>query len=186
VGSQWQRYITPDVYAYVRLYGECTCFVVVNRGDAVTLESLATDLPDGEHTCILTRRKLKVQAGYLQDLKLDTHEAVVLSHVGSRAAGKVIVRAQLNGVNTQPGERIALIGNCPELGGWDIAKAYPLEYINANTWFAEIPFEESIGKIISYKYVMLREGQSPIRENLVARHWLVVDTGTVKWRDVWA
>ncbi|MEM8807266.1 MAG: alpha-amylase family glycosyl hydrolase [Cyanobacteria bacterium P01_G01_bin.38] len=186
VGSQWQRFITPDVYCYVRLYGECVCFVAMNRGEATTVEEVATDLPDGEHTCILTRRKLEVKDGLLQDLSLDCCEVIVLSHVGSRASGKVLVRAQLNGVNTQPGEHIAVIGDCPELGSWDIARAYPLEYINANTWFAEIPFEESIGKIISYKYIMLREGQSPLRENLVARHWLVAETGTVKWRDMWA
>jgi cyclomaltodextrin glucanotransferase len=61
-----------------------------------------------------------------------------------------------------------------------------LEYINQNTWFGEIPFEESAGKPIVYKYAMWREGQSPVRENLVSRRWVVAETGTVKWRDRWA
>jgi cyclomaltodextrin glucanotransferase len=79
-----------------------------------------------------------------------------------------------------------VIGDCPELGNWDIAKAYPLEYINTNTWFGEIPFNESAGKLINYKYVLLREGQSPIRENIVSRRWVIASEGTVKWRDTWS
>jgi cyclomaltodextrin glucanotransferase len=93
---------------------------------------------------------------------------------------------QLNGVQTQPGETIVVTGDCPELGNWDISKAYPLEYINTNTWFAEIPFDESVGKMVTYKYAMWRDGQAPLRENLVARRWVIANEGTVKWRDVWA
>ncbi|MCC5621336.1 family 16 glycoside hydrolase, partial [Nostoc sp. CHAB 5715] len=93
---------------------------------------------------------------------------------------------QTKGVQTQPGETIVVIGDCPELGNWDINKAYPLEYINTNTWFAEIPFDESAGKLIAYKYAMWREGRSPLRENLVNRRWVIAKEGTVKWRDTWA
>ena len=109
----------------------------------------------------------------------------MLSHVGERGRGKTTVRLQLNGVNTQPGEIVVVTGNCPELGNWDISKAHPLEYINSNTWFAEIPFNESAGKLITYKYAMWRDGQAPLRENLVARRWVLASEGIVKWRDTW-
>jgi hypothetical protein len=46
-------------------------------------------------------------------------------------------------------------------------------------------FDESAGKLISYKYAMWREGSSPLRENLVARRWVIATEGTVKWRDTW-
>jgi cyclomaltodextrin glucanotransferase len=186
MGSQWQKYITPDVYCYVRRYRDSRCFVALNRGGDVTLPEVETDLPDGEHTCVITRNKYEVKEGKIYNLELPTRGVVVLSHVGDRVKGQTIVRAQLNGVQTQPGEWIAIIGNCPELGDWDIAKAYPLEYINTNTWFGEIPFEESAGKLISYKYVLLREGRSPLRENITPRRWVVASEGTVKWRDTWA
>jgi cyclomaltodextrin glucanotransferase len=186
VGSHQQRYITPDVYCYVRRYGECTCFVAMTRGETVTIDTVMTDLPDGEHTCVLTRRKFTVENGEIRNLELGRRDVIVLSHIGERAKAKTLVRVQLNGVNTQLGERIVVMGDCPELGNWDIGKAYPLEYINANTWFAEIPFEESAGKLITYKYAMLREGRSPLRENIVARRWVVASEGTVKWRDLWA
>lgn len=186
MGSQWQKYITPDVYCYVRRYRDSRCFVALNRGEAVMLDAVETDLPDGEHTCVMTRNKYEVKDGKLWNLQLDQRGVIVLSHVGERVKAQTIIRAQLNGVQTQPGETIVVMGDCPELGNWDIAKAYPLEYVNSNTWFAEIPFEESAGKLITYKYAMLREGQSPLRENLVTRRWVVASEGTVKWRDNWA
>lgn len=78
------------------------------------------------------------------------------------------------------------MGNCPELGNWDISKAYPLEYINSNTWFGEIAFDESAGKEITYKYAIWREDQAPLRENVVARRWVLANEGSVKWRDIWS
>jgi len=186
MGSHWQKYLTPDVYCYVRRYRDSVVFVAMNRGEAVTLEAVDTELPEGEHTDILTRRKFEVKEGKLYNLELGSRDVTVLSHVGERIKGQTIVRAQLNGVQTNPGEIVVVIGDCPELGNWDIAKAYPLEYINTNTWFGEIPFNESAGKLISYKYVLLREGRSPLRENLVCRRWVIANEGTVKWRDKWA
>ena len=186
MGSQWEKYITPDTFCYVRRYNGSRCFVALNRGDTVTVEEVDTELPDREHTCVLTGRKFEVVDGKITNLELNPKEAIVISHVGERLKAQTLVRAQLNGVQTQPGERLVVIGDCPELGNWDIKKAYPLEYINSNTWFAEIPFNESAGKLISYKYVILREGISPLRENLVARRWVIASEGTVKWRDTWA
>lgn len=185
MGGQWQKYITPDVYCYVRRYGDSRCFVALNRGETTTLEEVDTDMPDGEHTCVVTHNKYEVKDGKIYNLELEPRGAVVLSHVGERAKGQTIVRVQLNGVQTQPGETIVVIGDCPELGNWDIANAVPLEYINSNTWFAEIPFDESAGNLINYKYALLREGRSPLRENIVARRWVIANEGTVKWRDTW-
>jgi len=186
MGSQWQKYLTPDVYCYVRRYRDSVVFVAMNRGNSVTLEEVDTELPDGEHTEVLSRRKFEVKDGKLYNLELGSREVMIFSRVGERVKAKTIVRAQLNNVQTQPGERIVVIGDCPELGNWDIGKGFPLEYINTNTWFGEIPFNESAGKLISYKYALLREGQSPLRENLVCRRWVLVSEGTVKWRDKWA
>lgn len=185
MGSQWQKYITPDVYSYVRRYRDSLCFVLLNRGETMTIPEIDTELPDGEHTCVMTRNKYEVKDGKIYDLQLEERGVIVLSRVGERVKGQTIVRAQLNRVQTQPGETIVVIGDCPELGNWDISKAYPLEYINSNTWFAEIPFDESAGKLISYKYAMLREGRSPLRENLMNRRWVIAKEGTVKWRDTW-
>jgi cyclomaltodextrin glucanotransferase len=186
LGSQVQKYITPDVYAYLRRYRDSRCFVAMNKGQAITIDINNTELEDGEYTCIVTSRRFEVKHGKLRGLSLQHKEIVVLSYVGDRVKGKTIVRAQLNGITTQYGEAIAVVGDCPELGNWNISKAYRLEYINENTWFGEIPFTESAGKAIAYKYVILRHNQPPRYENLVNRRWILVDRGTVKWRDNWA
>ncbi|WP_293334556.1 alpha-amylase family glycosyl hydrolase [Microcoleus sp. CAWBG58] len=185
MGSQWQKYLTADVYCYVRRYRDSVVFVAMNRGESVTVEAVDTELPDGEHTEVLSRRKFEVKDGMLYNLEFGDREVMIFSRVGERVKGKTIVRAQLNSVKSQPGERIVVVGDCPELGNWDISKAYPLEYINTNTWFGEIPFNESAGKLVSYKYALLREGMSPLRENLVCRRWVLASEGTVKWRDKW-
>lgn len=186
MGSQWQKHLTADVYCYVRRYRDSVVFVAMNRGNSVIVEAVDTELPDGEHTEVLSRRKFEVKEGMLYNLELGAREVMIFSRVGERVNAKTIVRAQLNNVKSQPGERIVVIGDCPELGNWDISKAYPLEYINTNTWFGEIPFNESAGKLIAYKYALLREGMSPLRENLVSRRWVLASEGTVKWRDKWA
>lgn len=186
MGGHWQKYLSPDVYCYVRRYRDSFCFVAMNRGEATTIAEVDTELPNGEHTCVLTRCKLEVKDGKIYNLELPRRGVIVISHVGERVKAQTIVRVQLNGVQTQPGERIVVTGDCPELGNWDIEKAYPLEYINTNTWFGEIPFNESAGKLIAYKYAMWREGQAPLRENQIARRWVIASEGTVKWRDVWA
>ena len=186
MGRHWQQYITADVYCYVRKYRDSICFVALNRGGATTLPEVMTCLPNGEHTCVVTRRKFEVVDGKIYNLELEERDAIVLSHVGERVKAQTIVRAQLNGVETQPGEWVVVIGDCPELGNWDIAKGFALEYINDSTWFGEIPFNESAGNLITYKYAILREGTSPLRENIVPRRWYVASEGTVKWRDMWA
>ena len=45
MGSHWQKYLTPDVYCYVRRYRDSLCFVALNRGGEVTLPEVETELP---------------------------------------------------------------------------------------------------------------------------------------------
>lgn len=186
LGSQLQKYLTSDVYCYLRRYRDSRCFVAVNKGEPVTVDVQSTDLEDGEYICLLTKRRFEVKHGKLLGLHLGAKEMIVLSYIGERVKGKTIARVQLNGVATKLGETIVVTGDCPELGNWDISKAYALEYINSNTWFGEIPFTESAGKAIAFKYAMWRENQDPLRENLVCRRWILAKEGTVKWRDTWA
>lgn len=185
LGSQVEKYINPDIYCYVRRYRDSRCFVAMNRGNPVTIDVQNTDLEDGEYYCMLTRRRLEVREGKLLGLTLGSKDLIVISYIGDRVRGKTIVRAQLNNVSTKPNETVVITGDCPELGNWDISKAYPLEYINGNTWFGEIPFDESAGKAITYKYAVWRKDQEPLRENLVCRRWILANDGIVKWRDSW-
>jgi cyclomaltodextrin glucanotransferase len=186
LGSQWTKYVTPQVYCFSRRYRDSYAFVAMNQGEQVTLEKVVTDLPDGEYTCLLTRKQFHIKDGHVEQLTLKTKEIIVLSYIGQSVQEKTIVRVQVNGVQTQPGDTVVMLGDCPELGDWDITKACPLEYINANTWFGEVDFNESVGKAINYKYAIWRNNAVPIRENLVRRSWVLPEEGIVKWRDMWS
>jgi len=186
LGSQWTKYLTPDVYCYIRNYRDSRLFVAINRGEAVTLETIDTDLPDGEHKDILSQQKYQVKNRLIENFELGSKQVIVFSHVGQRVKDQTILRVQVNGIATQPGETLVVVGDCPELGNWDIDKAYGLEYINSNTWFGEIAFNESAGKLITYKYAILHQGRPPVRENLIARRWFVASEGVMKVRDTWS
>lgn len=185
LGSHLQKYISADIYCFTRRYRDYRCFVALNRGLDRTINVLQTDLEDGQYICMLTRRSFTVTNGNLMDFNLHHQEVIVLSYFGDRVKGKTIIRAELNGIATQPGEKIVVIGDCPELGNWDIHKGYALEYINKNLWFGEISFNESAGKAIAYKYAILREEGQPTYENQTGRRWILASEGITKWHDRW-
>ena len=186
LGSQEQKYLSDDVYVYVRLYRDSRCLVVLNKGGHTTINIDNTELPDGNYNCVVTDRSLSVSGGRISDVYLSPDEVIVLSYQGEIVTGKIVVRVQLNGVQTDLGETVVVIGDCPELGNWEIDKGYPLEYINQNTWFGEIPFNESAGKAIAYKYAIASSSGSATREDIISRRWILASTGTVKWRNKWA
>ena len=158
---------------------------MMNKGDYIAIDLDNIELPDNDYNCVITGRLISVQGGRISGLNLAPNECIVLSHQGQIVKGKIVARVQLNGLQTQLGERVVVIGDCPELGNWNVEKGYPLEYINQNTWFGEIPFNESAGKAISYKYAILRASQAPWRENSFCRRWILAEKGTVKWRNRW-
>lgn len=185
LGSQKPQLVTRDVFCYTRMYRESRCFVALNQGEQTLLEQVTTDLADGTYTCLLTRRQIQVQQGQIHNLELGSKEGIVLSYIGQHVESTVVVKVQVNNVATEPSETVVVIGDCPELGEWDLNKAYPLEYINANTWFGEIPFDASAGKLISFKYAVVSQGKAPRYENTTVRRWVLPEQGSVKWRDTW-
>ena len=186
LGSHQQRYVSQDIYCYVRRYRDDRCFVAINKAYVPALiAEVSTDFPDGTYTCVLTGRQFDIKDGVLRNLQLEAKNMIVLSYVGERVKGKTIVMARINGITTEYGETVAVTGNCPELGNWEAEQAYRLEYINQNEWFGEIPFDESAGELISYKYVVLRDNDAPLRENITCRRWIIGYKGTARWEDDW-
>lgn len=178
-GRQKPQLMTRDLFCYTRMYRDSRCFVALNQGERILLEQVTTDLADGTYTCLLTRRQFQVEQGCIHNLELGSKEGIVLSYIGQHVESMVVVKAQINNIATEPGETVVVIGDCPELGEWDLNKAYPLEYINANTWFGEIPFDASAGKLISFKYAIVSQGKAPRYENTTARRWVLPEHGSV-------
>lgn len=186
LGGQWPKWVDENCYVYLRRYRDSRCLVALNKGESRELNLSDLEMPDGEHQCLLSGQKVAIKDG-CASLRLEQNQAVVLAYCGEAVRGQTVARVQVNGAPTQPGEQLAIIGDCPELGKWDLRNAYLMECVNANTWIAEIPFDDSAGKSIGYKFVIFPTDKeaAPRRENCTVRHRLVLPSGHLKWRDQW-
>jgi cyclomaltodextrin glucanotransferase len=186
-GGMWPKIIERDLYVFVRKYRDSRVVVILNKGPERTIDSIDTELPNGVHHCLLTGDKIEIREGQANQVKVGGGQARVFSFVGQRVQAKSIARLQVNGISTLPGDRIFVIGDCPELGGWDLSAGVPLEYVNHNTWFGELAFNESAGKSIAYKLVVIhpQSDAAPGRENRIVRRRPIAESGVAKWRDVW-
>ncbi|MCW1925153.1 alpha-amylase family glycosyl hydrolase [Luteolibacter arcticus] len=186
LGNNWPKWVDADSYVFTRCYRDSRCLVMLNKGPARQLDLEGLELPDGDHTCLLSGETLHLQDGRAT-VELPEQSARVFAIRGNPVEAKAVIRLQINGAPTKPGDRLAVIGDCEELGQWDLRGAYHLDCINSNTWFGEIPFEASAGSAIGYKYVIFPGGEieTPQRENRVVRRRLVTPEGAAKWRDRW-
>lgn len=154
-GSHRRKHLSPEVYAFTRVYRGSCCLAVFNRGPetALTLENI--ELPDGVYRDEISGRPVNVKAGRIEGLAMPRDSAFVASYAApAREKAPLELTFVLNGFKTSYGQRVKVAGNCPELGGWDLNKAFPLEYINDNMWLGHLPVKESLGKPIAYKFVV--------------------------------
>jgi cyclomaltodextrin glucanotransferase len=185
-GRQAVKFLSPDVYAFTRIYTDSRVLVVLNRGGATTLPELDAEMPDRTHRCLLDGAELRVAGGKTAPLQLPPKSVHVFPVEGRRLKGKLLVRVQVNAAPTKPGDWVGLIGDCAEMGDWDVERAVRLECVNPNTWFGEVLLDERAGQAVAYKYAVFRAGGGlPQRENMTGRRRVLPEKGVVKWRDVW-
>ena len=165
-GSHRMKFLSPDVYAYTRVYRDSCCLAVFNRGPQTRLTLEGVELPDGEHEDAVSGRKVAVRGGRIEGLDAGRDSALVLSYAGApRRRNGLEITFILNGFSTAFGQRVKVVGNCPELGGWDREKAFALEYVNGNMWMGRLPATESAGKAIAYKFMVENPDGSLLFEN---------------------
>ncbi|MFM7675379.1 MAG: CBM20 domain-containing protein, partial [Synechococcus sp.] len=129
--------------------------------------------------------RLSLKNGRLH-LSLAPGSAHVFSLPGKRVSGRVVCTFQLNGIETRPGQRIVIVGDCQELGAWDVASAYGMEFVNCNTWICEVAFNDSAGDLIHYKYALLDHNNAVVYEDCLARRLLLPQLGREKVDASWA
>lgn len=183
-GSHQQRWLSEQVYAYSRTYRDFHVLVAINQGPACTIDIANTGLPDGEVICSLSGEHYWIAGGALRQIHLPECSARVFSRLGQRVMAPVVGVFQVNGYRTSPGESLAIIGSVPELGGWDHERAYGLEYVNADTWIGEVPFDTSAGALLHYKF-LLRSATGVSPENILCRRFLLPAAGRVKFDCNW-
>lgn len=186
VGGQWTKWVDQNTYVYLRRYRDSRCLVILNKGAERQLDIGNLDFADGEHTCLISGKTVAIHEGKAS-LKLGAETAIVVSRPAPHVKARSVVRLLVNDAPTQAGDRLAVIGDCEELGCWDLQRAYDLECVNGNCWFGELPFDQSAGLPVRYKFVIFPAGEDrpPTRENRTVRWRLVLPSGHAKWRDRW-
>lgn len=186
-GSCRKKYLTADVYAYTRVYRGSCCLAVFNRGAGTSIDLEEIELPDGVHKDVLSDRAVSVKSGRIKRLRLERDSSFVVSYCApAREKAGLEISFVLNGYNTAFGERVKVTGNCPELGNWDLAKAFPLEYINENMWLGSLPVKESAGKAIAYKFIIQGDNNGVIYENRPAHVRLMPAKGFMEQQHKWS
>jgi len=186
VGGQWPKWVDEECYVFLRRYRDSRCLVFLNKGPERELEVPDLEFPDGVHRCRVTGTEIEIRDNRTA-MVIPSNGFFVIAIRGRPVRGRAVIRAQLNGAPTNPGDRVKIIGDIDELGRWDLSKGVEMECVNANTWFGEIPFSSHAGSAISYKFVILpaAENSAPIRENRIVRWRVVTSEGIAKWRDHW-
>ena len=104
---------------------------------------------------------------------------MVISAAGVPVEAPLVVVFQINGFETQPGQSIAIIGDCDKMGHWDHAKAYGMEYVNQNTWTATVGFNRSGPSVLNFKFIVFQENGEPIVEYLINRKTVLPQEGRI-------
>jgi len=186
-GSHRQKYLSSEVYVYTRVYRANCCLAAFNRGHDTVIDLEGIELPDGIYKDVLSDRAVSVKGGRIEKLALPRDSSFVISYCApERAKAELELSFSLNGFRTAYGQRVKVTGNCPELGNWDIEKAFPLEYINENLWLGHLPVRSSAGKPIAYKFVVERDGDGFLYENRPAHFRLLPKTGLLELQHYWS
>lgn len=183
-GAMLTRYLTRDLYVFSRTYMGNVCLVGMNKGNAEKIPLINIPLPDGTYKDVLGGASLTVKAGEAQ-MSLPRNGVCVYSYITAPVTGQAVICLQVNGYATEYGEDVYVTGDCPELGEWDVCKAVRLDFINSNTWCADIPFNESCGKFIRLKFLVKKDGQIK-RESGIGHLRLLPKDGYEVWKINWA
>ncbi len=191
-GGMLTRALTDDIYVFERIYAGHFCLVAMNKGPAQKITLCGLALPDGSYKNLLGEDDhdgqeegvLQVKQGQAA-LQLKQDAVKVYHHTPPVAPSKAVLTLQVNGRRTAEAESIYVVGDCQELGDWDLARARLMEHINGNTWALDIPFLESAGQPIRYKYFVKNSSGRIVRENGLGHYAAVPSAGRKNCRDLW-
>jgi cyclomaltodextrin glucanotransferase len=184
-GSHQQLYVSDDIYAFVRTYRDHNAICVLNKGAFALINlRLPCQLSTNVLSCSLSGTTHSIVNGILL-LELEPGAAFLFSIPGERVSAGVVATFQLNGIETKPGQKVVLTGDCEELGNWDPEAGYVMEYVNQNTWICEVGFDFSVGRLIHFKYLIGDNSGSVQRENMNPRRLLLHTNGREKVDSKW-
>jgi cyclomaltodextrin glucanotransferase len=178
------KWLDADRWVFTRAYLGSCAVVAANRSDqGCALEVSGLELADGHYDDVLGGAAIDVRDGHAT-IGLAPRSIAVFEQTRALPAGRAVVEIQAHGIRTQHGEQVLVCGDAAELGGWDVSRAVPMEWIDHQTWATTVGFDASAGREIHYKFIVRRDGANH-REAGRGHHRHVPATGTATWRDQW-
>ena len=180
LGSHHTAWINEDFYLYTRNFRDSAVMVMINKSDQdhiVDAENI--QMPDGTYSCLITGYPVTIESGRLFGYAVHGNSAMVISAEGKPVQAPLVVVFQINGFFTQPGQSLAITGDCEELGCWDHAKTYTMEFVNDNTWVATVGFQREEASLLNYKFIVLQDNGDPMVEYLINRRTLLPQSGRI-------
>ena len=185
-GGMRKKHLSPEQWAFTRVWGGSVCLVVANRSDtAMELGLTGVELPDGRFVPVADGEPIDVQDGATR-VSVPARGIVAYSHVVATPADRVNVDVLVHGIKTAFGEEILVYGDAPELGSWDPARAVLMSWVNNASWGVTIPFDVSSGREVAYKFLIRRSAGVLEREpGAVHRQTVPLEPTVSVWRDSW-
>jgi len=178
-------WVSDDVLVFTRTHDKEHVVVALNRGRDVEVRVDNVPLPDGPAIDILGGQGTFVRGRTFPSLRMARGSAQVFVQEDRLETAGTSMVFRLSGYTTRFGERIVITGDAPELGAWDLARAIPMQYANANLWIGEVTFERSVGRRIAYRYVVIDDRGNASRERHLPRLRDVPPVSSVEWQDRW-
>ncbi|SFC70193.1 carbohydrate-binding module family 20 domain-containing protein [Streptomyces aidingensis] len=173
-------------------------YVVINHEGGPLSRTFQTSLPSGDYCDVQSGNTVTVGGSGQFTATLGAHTALAL-HADARTCGTTsggTTTGTTTGgqedpavsfgveAHTQWGENVYVVGNIPELGGWDTGNALPLGSADYPVWRLDV--ELPAGASIEYKYLRKWDGQSGVTwENGGNRTATVPASGTLTLNDTW-
>ncbi len=173
------------LYGYKRWDGVHQFFVGLNNSDASQTMAFPTSgyVADGTRFTDLWNGGQFVATNGSLSVSVPATGGTILVAGTSQ---DVKVTFTVNGYVTYYGQNIYVVGNTPELGFWDPAKARPLSWVDADTWSGDVYFTDySKCQTIEYKYIVKNPDGSIVWEGGSNHVRTLPCSGTTAFTDNW-
>ena len=151
----------------------------------MTIDVAEVPFGDGPVVDVLSGAGAMVRGQRIAQLHLPSGAARVFAVTRARERVGASATCALSGYRSRFGESVVVIGDAPELGGWDTSRAVRMHYANPNLWLGTVGFEGSAGRVVLYKYAVIDQRGTVLREDRLPRRREAPTRAGEDWSDRW-
>ena len=155
-GTYTELWVNDDILVFERHSGNDIVIVALNRGEANTINVKNIAVPNGVYPSLIGNNSVSV-ANKQATLTLMQNEAVVIRSQSDDAENPTVqsINFTCNNGYTISGQSVYIIGNIPQLGGWDLTKAVKISPTQYPQWSASLELPSDLN--VEWKCVKRNE-----------------------------